>query len=311
MSRDVPHRPVLLEEALAALAVKPHGSYLDCTFGRGGHSTAILARLGADGRLTALDRDLEAIEAAQRIDDRRFCVLHASFGALRQALASRGVGHVDGVLFDLGVSSPQLDNDERGFSFRREAPLDMRMDQSRGLTAAQWLNEVNEQQLAEVIKQYGEERFAKQIARAIVAARKNVPLATTGQLAALVAGAVKTRERGQDPATRTFQAIRIFINRELEELALGLAQAVELLTPLGRLVVISFHSLEDRIVKRFLGERARPPQPPARLPLRAAQLPKPTLRLVGKPTRPSAAEVAANPRARSALMRVAEKLEAA
>jgi 16S rRNA (cytosine1402-N4)-methyltransferase len=215
------------------------------------------------------------------------------------------------VLLDLGVSSAQIDEPARGFSFRQDGPLDMRMDQSRGQTAAQWLSEADEHEIAEVIRTYGEERFAKSIARAVVAQRRGAPLATTRQLAALVAGAVKTRERGQDPATRTFQAIRIFINRELEELTLALGLALKRLVPLGRLAVISFHSLEDRIVKRFMQSEAKPSTLPERLPVRAADLPQPRLRIVGKPVYPSAAEVAANPRARSAVMRVAESLVAA
>ncbi|MCZ7563372.1 MAG: 16S rRNA (cytosine(1402)-N(4))-methyltransferase RsmH [Burkholderiales bacterium] len=304
------HRPVLLEEAVAALAVKADGIYVDATFGRGGHSRAVLARLGPRGRLVALDRDLEAVAAAKGIADARFEVRHARFGALAQAAAAAGAAEADGVLFDLGVSSPQLEEAERGFSFRSEAPLDMRMDRTRGQTAAEWLAAASEAEIREVIKNYGEERFAGRIAKAIVAARAGAGVRTTGQLAQIVGAAVRTREVGQDPATRTFQALRIHVNQELEELSLALPQAVSLLRPCGRLVVISFHSLEDRIVKRFMRERARPPVP-ERLPLRAHELPQPELKLVGKPVRPGALELADNPRARSAIMRVAEKLAGA
>jgi 16S rRNA (cytosine1402-N4)-methyltransferase len=302
------HDTVLLEPALDALAVKPGGSYVDATFGRGGHSRGILARLGAAGRLLALDRDPQAVAAGGAIADPRFGIEHAAFGRLAEVLAARGLGQVDGVLLDLGVSSPQFDEGGRGFSFRLDAPLDMRMDTTRGETAAQWLGRATRQELAEVIRDYGEERFAHAIAEAIVAARAGQPVARTGQLAALVEKAVRTREPGQHPATRTFQALRIFVNQELEELALVLPQALDALAPGGRLVVISFHSLEDRIVKRFLRDAAQPGRLPARLPLRADQLPPPRLRLVGRAQRPDAAEVARNPRARSAVMRVAEKL---
>jgi len=301
------HRSVLLEEAVAALAVKPDGTYVDATFGRGGHSRAVLARLGPRGRLVALDRDVDAVAAAGGIADARFVVRHARFGALAEAVAAAGVAGADGVLFDLGVSSPQLEEAERGFSFRSDAPLDMRMDRTRGQTAAEWLAAASEAEIREVIKNYGEERFAGQIAKAIVAARAGGGVRTTGQLAQIVGAAVRTREVGQDPATRTFQALRIHVNQELEELSLALPQAVALLQPGGRLVVISFHSLEDRIVKRFIRDRARPPVP-ERLPLRASELPRPELRTIGKPVRAGAREVAANPRARSAIMRVAEKL---
>lgn len=300
------HKSVLLEEAVEALAVRPDGVYVDATFGRGGHSRLILARLGEQGRLVALDRDPEAVAAGQAIGDGRLVLRHAAFSELPQVLDAIGVEAVDGVLMDLGVSSPQLDDAARGMSFRFDAPLDMRMDTSRGRTAAQWLAEASQRQIAEVIKNYGEERFASEIAKAIVAARSRGPIATTRQLAEIVAQAVRTREQGQHPATRSFQAIRIYINQELEELSLALPRCVEALKPGGRLVVISFHSLEDRIVKRFLRDEASP-RVPARLPLRAAEMPPGRLRLVGKPVRPSAQEVADNPRARSAIMRVAER----
>ncbi len=308
MSEATEHKTVLLEEAVDALAVKPGGTYVDATFGRGGHSRLILERLNDAGRLIALDRDPAAVAAGSRIADARLKVIHAAFGSLQAVLKAEGVVGVEGVLLDLGVSSPQLDEAARGFSFRLDAPLDMRMDTSRGQTAAEWLAQASQRQLAEVIKNYGEERFANAVAKAIVAARAGGAIATTRQLAEIVASAVRTREQGQHPATRSFQAIRIHVNQELEELSLALPQAVEALKPGGRLVVIGFHSLEDRIVKRFLRDEARPPQLPSRLPLRAADLSPPRLKLVGKPVMPSAAEVAANPRARSAVMRVAERM---
>lgn len=304
------HRTVLLEEAVEALRIRPEGIYVDATFGRGGHSRAILQRLGRSGRLIAIDRDPQAVEHAAQMADPRFAMVHAGFGELRSVLQRQGAQRVDGVLFDLGVSSPQIDEAERGFSFRSDGPLDMRMDSSRGLTAAQWIERASEREIGEVIKRYGEERFAKQIARAIVAARSLGPVNRTRQLAKIVAEAVPTREPHQDPATRTFQALRIHINKELEELEIALPQGVEALDTGGRLVVISFHSLEDRIVKNFMRDQARPDSLPARLPLRADQLPRPKLKLVGKPVYPSDAEVASNPRARSAVMRVAERLAA-
>ncbi len=301
------HTAVLLEEAVESLNVRANGIYVDCTFGRGGHSRLILARLVKGGRLIALDRDPDAIEAGGEIDDERFTILHGTFGRLIELLAGTGVAWVDGILLDLGVSSPQLEEGERGFSFRVDAPLDMRMDPSRGITAAQWLASASESEIREVISGYGEERFAKQIAAAVIAARARGPVGTTRQLAALVAKAVPTREPRQDPATRTFQAIRIHVNQELEELSLVLPQCVERLAPAGRLVVISFHSLEDRIVKRFLrGEAARDRLPP-RLPVRTQNIAPPRLRLIGRARRAGAAEIAANPRARSAVMRVAER----
>ncbi len=300
------HKTVLLEEAVDALAIRPDGAYVDATFGRGGHSRLILDRLGPRGRLIALDKDAEAVAAARRIGDARFCVVHASFEELAVVLERLGLEGVDGVLLDLGVSSPQLDDAARGFSFRRDGPLDMRMDTSRGQTAAQWLGTAGEAEIREVIRDYGEERFAKQIAKAIVAARERGPVVTTRQLADIVGAAVRTREKNKDPATRTFQAVRIYLNQELAHLSLALPQILDLLTPGARLAVISFHSLEDRIVKRFMREAARA-DVPIRLPLRARELPRPRLRLIGKPIRPSAEEVAANPRARSATLRVAER----
>jgi 16S rRNA (cytosine1402-N4)-methyltransferase len=304
---DGSHTAVLLEEAVNGLNVRSDGVYVDCTFGRGGHSRLILDRLGQTGRLLAFDRDAEAVTAAGAIVDKRFRILYGRFSRLRELTAAGGVKHADGVLLDLGVSSPQLDDPARGFSFRFDAPLDMRMDASGGITAADWLGSATEPEIREVIKNYGEERFAKQIAAAIIAARARGPLRTTRQLATLVAEAVPAREPHQDPATRTFQALRIHINQELEELSLALPQCVELLRRGGRLVVISFHSLEDRIVKRFLREAARPDRLPVRLPVRARDLPAPRLRLVGRSVRPGALEIASNPRARSAVMRIAEK----
>jgi 16S rRNA (cytosine1402-N4)-methyltransferase len=289
------------------LKVRGDGCYVDCTFGRGGHSRAILAQLGRAGRLVALDRDPQAVAAGGEISDGRFRMLHGRFGRLAELARGAGVAAADGILLDLGMSSAQLDDPARGFSFRFDAPLDMRMDPGAGITAAEWLARAPEQEIREVIRNHGEERFAKSIAAAIVAARARGPVGTTRQLAALVAKAVPTREPQQDPATRTFQALRIHVNQELEELSLALPQCVELLRPGGRLVVISFHSLEDRIVKRYLRDNARADSLPARLPLRARDLPQPPLKLVGRAVRPAAAEVAANPRARSAVMRIAEK----
>ncbi|MCB1959748.1 MAG: 16S rRNA (cytosine(1402)-N(4))-methyltransferase RsmH [Rhodocyclaceae bacterium] len=305
------HISVLLEAAVDALNIRPDGIYVDGTFGRGGHSRAVLARLGAAGRLIAFDRDPVAVAAGAAINDPRFSLVHAPFSEMAAALDALGVARVDGVLLDLGVSSPQLDEAARGMSFRFDAPLDMRMDTTRGETVAQWLARAEVGQIKEVVKDYGEERFADAIAKALVAARAGGAVTTTGQLAALVEKAVRTREPGQHPATRTFQALRIFINAELEELSLVLPQCVERLATHGRLVVISFHSLEDRIAKRFMRDAAQPPALPRGLPVREADRPAPRLRLVGKAVKPGADEVAANPRARSAVMRVAERTEAA
>ena len=302
------HVSVLLAESVAALAIQPAGIYVDATFGRGGHSRAILAALGPQGRLIALDRDPAAIAAGASITDQRFTLVHAAFSEFGAVLDQFGIGQVDGVLLDIGVSSPQLNTPERGMSFRFDAPLDMRMDTSRGETAAEWLNHASQLEIEKVIKDYGEERFAHAIAKAVVATRAECRIATTRQFAALVEKAVRTREPGQHPATRSFQALRIHVNQELEELSLTLPQCVARLTDGGRLAVISFHSLEDRIVKRFMREASQPPHMPARLPVRAIDLPKPQLRLVGKPIYAGNEEVAANPRARSAVMRVAEKV---
>jgi 16S rRNA (cytosine1402-N4)-methyltransferase len=304
------HTTVLLTEAVEALVKRGDGVYVDGTFGRGGHSRAVLQRLGPAGRLVAFDRDPDAVAAATTgetcIDDPRFVIRHANFAEMRAALSALGITQVDGVLLDLGVSSPQIDNPGRGFSFRFDAPLDMRMDTTRGETAADFLARADERDIAQVIRDYGEERFAGPIAKALVARRESGnPVGTTGELSALVARAVKTREPGQDPATRTFQGLRIFVNAELEALEQGLKAALELLAPQGRLVVISFHSLEDRIVKRFiLGESREVVD--RRAPFAAGQ----PLRLasLGR-LKASDEELRANPRARSAVMRVAERTE--
>ena len=308
MTAALSHQTVLLREAVEALTIKPAGVYVDGTFGRGGHSRAILEQLGPNGRLIAFDRDPQAIAAAQAMNDSRLMIVHRAFGDLAPVLHDLGVSAVDGVLLDVGVSSPQIDDGERGFSFRFDAPLDMRMDTTRGETAAEFLATAEIRDITEVIRNYGEERFAFQIAKKIVAARSERPVATTHQLAALVREAVRTCEPGQDAATRTFQALRIHVNQELEQLALVLPQALDVLQPGGRLVVISFHSLEDRIVKRFMRDEASVDRLPKNLPLRSVDLPQPHLRLVGKPVKAGGEELAANPRARSAVMRVAEKL---
>jgi 16S rRNA (cytosine1402-N4)-methyltransferase len=309
MSVGLSHATVLLREAVDALQVKPDGIYVDGTFGRGGHSRLILQQLGARGCLIALDKDPAAVTAAQQIGDARFRIVHSGFARLAAVLQELRIAKVDGVLLDLGVSSPQLDDMRRGFSFRFDAPLDMRMDISSGQTAAEWLASVDESLLGEVIRDYGEERFAKQIARALVVARQESPITTTQRLSQVVAQAVRTREPGQNPATRTFQAIRIYLNRELEELEDVLPQCVDSLNPEGRLVVISFHSLEDRIVKRFMRDMAQGDKLPRNLPIRAADVPPGKLRLIGRAIRASAQEVAKNPRARSAVMRVAERMD--
>ena len=307
-----PHITVMLEEAVEGLAVKPTGIYVDGTFGRGGHSRKILEKLGSEGRLIALDRDLAAVSSAASIQDARFQIVHRHFAAMEEVLADLGVNAVDGVLLDLGISSPQIDIGERGFSFRFDGPLDMRMDQTVGQTAAEFIAEATEQKLAEVIKTYGEERFAKQIARAIIAARtRGDVIATTKQLAKIVADTVPKIEPGQDPATRTFQALRIFLNQELEELSLVLPQCLRMLAPQGRLAVISFHSLEDRIVKQFIrGEQDRDDLP-SNFPVRAKDLPQPRMKAIGKALKPSAQEVKQNPRSRSAVLRVAERTNVA
>ncbi|MEQ1682429.1 MAG: 16S rRNA (cytosine(1402)-N(4))-methyltransferase RsmH [Burkholderiaceae bacterium] len=307
---DWQHTTVLLAEAIDALVTTPAGIYVDGTFGRGGHSRALLERLSPEGRLIAIDRDPQAVEAATvgatRIDDPRFSIHHTSFAHLVPLLASLGVSRVDGLLLDLGVSSPQIDNPERGFSFRFDGPLDMRMDTTRGESAAEFLARADVRQLTEVIRDYGEERFALQVAKALVARRESGnPVRTTGELSNVVAGAVKTREAGQNPATRTFQALRIFVNAELEELEQGLSASLDVLAPGGRLVVISFHSLEDRIVKTFVAseskhvfDRRAPFAEPKAMRLQSIARVK-----------PGDDEVRGNPRSRSAVMRVAERTD--
>jgi 16S rRNA (cytosine1402-N4)-methyltransferase len=306
---ELAHVPVLAREVLEALAIRPDGRYLDGTFGRGGHSHLILDELGPAGRLLALDQDPAAIVAGQEVKDPRFTLVHARFSAMSEVLAAQGWDKVDGILLDIGVSSPQLDEADRGFSFRLDGPLDMRMNPEQGMSAADWLAEAEEKEIEGVVRNYGEERFARQIARAIAQARKTTPVRTTGQLAQIVAGAVHSREPGQHPATRTFQALRIYLNRELEELKAALPLGVENLRPGGRLAVISFHSLEDRIVKRFMREEVAGEQAPAKLPVRAADLKPGRLRLVGRAVHASRREVASNARARSAVLRVAERVE--
>ena len=297
------HTTVLLNEAVDALVTKPEATYVDATFGRGGHARRILQQLEPQGRLVAFDKDPEAVAVANAIGDPRFEIRHQGFAAIGELPAAS----VAGLLMDLGVSSPQIDNPERGFSFRSDGPLDMRMDPTRGQSAAEFLATAPVEQMAEVIREYGEERFAVQIAKAVAARRQERgPLASTSELAQLVAGTVKTREPGQDPATRTFQALRIFVNAELEELQQALEASLDILQPHGRLVVISFHSLEDRIVKQFIARHAREVVD-RRVPFAA---PKPMKLKALARVKPTAEEIAANPRARSAIMRVAERTEA-
>ncbi|MBB6094888.1 16S rRNA (cytosine1402-N4)-methyltransferase [Povalibacter uvarum] len=317
------HTPVLLEEVLAALQVRESGRYLDATFGRGGHTAAILERVGKEGRVVAIDRDPDAIRAgrerfgAQRsltekglLADGRLTLVLSPFSLLAQVVAEAGaVGGFDGVLLDLGVSSPQLDNAARGFSFVQDGPLDMRMNNASGMTAADWLAKAPEHDIARVIREFGEERFAKRIARAIVVARGVEPIVRTSQLSQIVAGAVPMREPGKHPATRTFQAIRIHVNQELDEIEAALEASLLALAPHGRLCVISFHSLEDGIVKRFMQKHSQEDPVYAGLPEVPAHA-RPKLRRVGKAIHPSAVEVDRNPRARSSIMRVAEKVAA-
>jgi 16S rRNA (cytosine1402-N4)-methyltransferase len=297
------HTTVLLNEAVDALVTKPDGTYIDATFGRGGHSRLILSQLEPQGRLIAFDKDPEAIAVAHAIEDPRFEIRHEGFAALGELESASAAG----ILMDLGVSSPQIDNPARGFSFRSDGPLDMRMDTTRGQSAADWLATAPVEQMTEVIREYGEERFAFQVAKAIAARRQERgPLASTAELAQLVAGAVKTREPGQDPATRTFQALRIFVNAELEELQAALEASLNVLQPHGRLVVISFHSLEDRIVKQFIAKHSRD-EVDRRAPFAA---PRPMKLKAIERVKPTAEEVRANPRSRSAIMRVAERTQA-
>ncbi len=309
MSRDR-HTPVLLDEAIDGLDIRRDGTYIDGTFGRGGHSRRILDALGDTGRLLAFDKDEEAVLVARArfAGDLRFSIVHGSFAELAAVTAERGlVRAVDGLLLDLGVSSPQIDDAARGFSFLNDGPLDMRMDRSQGMSAADWLAVAEESEIATVLRDYGEERFARRIARSIVARRRAAPIRGTRDLAELVDQACPVKERHKHPATRTFQAIRIFINRELEDLELCLRDSLDVLARGARLVVISFHSLEDRIVKRFMRDAARGPRLPKRLPVRHAES-QGHLRLIGKPQRASADELECNPRARSAVLRVAEVL---
>ncbi len=305
-SEQAAHVTVLLAEAVDALAIKKDGTYIDCTFGRGGHSKRILSQLGSKGRLFAIDRDMAAYATGEAIDDPRFYIEHLHFSELNQLAAKHQLTSVDGILMDLGISSPQVDVGERGFSFRLNGPLDMRMDQTRGKTVAALLETITEKQLGEVIKHYGEERFAKQVARAIIKERTDGrAITTTGELAKVVASAIPKIEPGKNPATRTFQALRIFANQELEELSLILPQCLNLLAEDGRLVVISFHSLEDRTVKEFIKSEADRDDFPANFPVKAKDLPQSRLVSVGKAIKPSEAEVKVNPRSRSAVMRVA------
>ena len=304
---DQGHRTVLLHEAVDALLTDLSGIYVDGTFGRGGHSRLILSKLNNVGQLMGIDKDPAAIASAEALarQDARFAIHHGSFTDL-DALA--GIDRqVDGILLDLGVSSPQLDDPGRGFSFTQDGPLDMRMNHQQGESAAQWLARAQEQEISRVIWEYGEDRFSRRMARAIVREREIEPILTTKRLAGIIAGACPTREKGKHPATRAFQAIRIHINRELEDLVLCLDRALEKLKPGGRLVIISFHSLEDRIVKRFIRKHQKGDELPSWLPVTEAQLNR-RMKSLGKAVKPSPQEVADNPRARSAVMRVAEKL---
>ncbi len=307
---SVSHQPVLLRESLAALYIRENGVYVDATFGRGGHSEAILGQLGAAGRLLAFDQDPEAIAYGHRVfaGDERLILVHDNFAGITAHLERSGLtGRVDGVLMDLGVSSPQLDDAARGFSFLRSGPLDMRMNPGKGLSARQWLARVERDELATVLKRFGEERFARRIATAIVAARQTAEIATTGELAEIIAAAVPVKEKNRHPATRSFQAIRIYINQELQSLEAGLEAALDALAVQGRLAVISFHSLEDRIVKRFMRDKSSRPVLPAGLPIMDADIDVP-FRRIGKPVAPGADELAVNPRARSARLRVLERV---
>ena len=303
------HISVLLNEALEGLAIQADGLYIDGTFGRGGHSRALLAQLGPEGRLIAFDKDPEAIRVGDQLaaEDGRFVVVQRSFAEMAEELRARGLaGQVQGVLLDLGVSSPQLDDPTRGFSFLNDGPLDMRMNPSAGQSAADWINSASEADIATVLKEYGEERFAKRMARAVVTRRAEQPFTRTADLAAVIKEANPAWEKGKHPATRAFQGIRIFINRELDDLADGLRAALDVLAPGGRMAVISFHSLEDRMVKQYMRREAKGAPVPRDLPIRDIDIPV-SINLVGKAIKPSAAEVDANPRARSAVLRVAEK----
>ena len=310
MEKRFAHLSVMAEVAPPLVVTNPDGTYVDATFGRGGHSRCILSLLSPEGRLIAFDRDPQAIESAKEIDDKRFSIIHAPFSHMREELSLKNVDRVAGVFMDIGVSSPQIDDASRGFSFRMDGPLDMRMDTSCGQTAAEWLASASETEIARVIHTLGEERFAKKIARAIVQSRATDPLVSTQQLAKLVAQVVPANKKDptQNPATRTFQAIRIHINSELDELSQALEAAMDLVEDGGRIAVITFHSLEDRIVKRFFDEKAHPErQFDSRLPLRASELPAPELTDIRR-ILPTEEECAANPRARSAILRVATRV---
>jgi 16S rRNA (cytosine1402-N4)-methyltransferase len=304
-----PHQTVLLEEAVHALITNRNGTYVDGTYGRGGHSQAIANQLDQDGKLLVIDRDERAIAHAQEqfADDGRVIVQHGAFSRLKDYVSEHALGELDGVLLDLGVSSPQLDNADRGFSFQQSGPLDMRMNQTEGETAEQWLGRASEQEIIEVLKGYGEERFARRIARNILEARKTGPISTTERLVEIVEMSIPRREKHKHPATRTFQAIRIQVNQELTELETCLHDVIDLLASGGRLVIISFHSLEDRIVKRFFRQMAKGDDLPSKLPIRDAELNK-RIRLIGKPVRASEEEISRNRRSRSSIMRIAEKL---
>lgn len=313
MQENFKHTTVLLDEAVNGLNIREDGIYIDGTFGRGGHSRLILSQLGEEGKLIAIDRDPQAIAAAAEITDPRFSIIHGPFSALAEYVSERDlVGKIDGILLDLGVSSPQLDDAERGFSFMRDGPLDMRMDPSRGHSAAEWLLHAEEADIAFVLKTYGEERFAKRIARAIVERNREQPMTRTRELAEVISIAMPVKDKFKHPATRSFQAIRIWINSELEEIDIALKGAVEVLAPQGRLSVISFHSLEDRLVKRFMRDQSRGPQVPPGIPMTEHQLRAlggRELKLLGKMS-PGDAEVSENPRARSSVLRIAEKTDA-
>lgn len=311
MGADNLHQPVMLNEVLEGLAIQPDGVYIDGTFGRGGHAAAIMERLGPRGRLLAIDKDPEAIRSAEEQfgDDSRFTIRQGAFTMLSSLATEQQLeGRVNGLLLDLGVSSPQLGTAARGFSFLEDGPLDMRMDPSHGSSAAEWLGTASEQTITGVLRKYGEERFAKRIARAIITTRHETPITTTRQLAELIAAAIPVHEKHKHPATRSFQAIRIFINQELEDLEAVLDQVAEVLAPQGRLVIISFHSLEDRIVKRFIRREYQGEQPPVEFPLAGMDY-KPRFRPLNKGVKPSEAEIQNNPRARSAVLRVAERLQ--
>ncbi|MAJ68624.1 MAG: 16S rRNA (cytosine(1402)-N(4))-methyltransferase [Alteromonadaceae bacterium TMED7] len=310
MTASFSHTSVLLQECLDGLAIKPDGIYIDATFGRGGHSGEILKQLGSNGRLIAFDRDPQAIEAAARFaEDSRFEIVHSAFGDMADVIEQMGLTQqIDGVLMDLGVSSPQLDDAERGFSFLRDGPLDMRMDTSRGMSAADWLNSADEQDITQVIKEFGEEKFGKRIAHAIVNYRKDQPLSRTSELVTIIDQAVPVKDKFKHPATRTFQGIRIYINAELEQLRVGLKAATNVLRSGGRMAIISFHSLEDRLVKRFMKEQSKGKSFPPGLPVTQAEIDADkVLTLIGRAIKPGDQELKHNVRSRSAVLRVAEK----